>query len=281
MLLLIFLLPLFLGVQWLFAVTGTNDGRKVYSKQAIAEFRDGRYNPDTSELKPCSQPVVTITFDDGWESSYTEALPVLEKYGIKSTQYLLAKNFEDPQYLSEAQVKSMQAAGHEVGAHTVTHSDLTILPEENIEWELGESDKLLTQKFGTTNNFATPLGASNEVVISHAKPYFRSIRNTAGDPAVMTDVDINLCESLDPYNINAYTVRDTTTEADIRNMIDYTVKRKGWLVLTYHQVGDVESHWAVSRDKLDQQMKMIRDSGVRTATMNEVLDAVAKEKGGM
>ena len=281
MVLLIFLLPAVLGLQWIYSVMGGRDSRKVYSPPQQAEFNKG--NPSSADaLRPFDEPLITITFDDGWESAYTEGMPILEKYGIKPTHYILGDQFDDPQYLSEAQARSLQAAGHEIAAHTMTHRDLTTLTEDQVEWEQSESDKRLTSIFGPIREFATPLGASNDLVLRHTKPYYRSMRNTAGDPATMSDIDINVRENFDQYNINAYTVRDTTTTEDIQKMIDYTVRRKGWLVLTYHQVGDQESHWAVSKQVLDTHMKLIKDSKVRTATMGQVLDAtgLAKEQKG-
>jgi len=276
-LLLIFLLPLGLGVQWIYQAVLKGDGRDVTSDY----FNDSRYPVQTEPIHPCSEAVVTITFDDGWESAYTEGLPVLEKYGIKTTYYILGNTFDDPQYMSEAQVKSLQRAGHEIAAHTMSHPDLTSLTEDKLEWELSESNRILTEKFGPIHNFATPLGASNTSVVTHTQKYFRSLRNTAGDPETMGDNDINLCATLKPYDLNAYTVRDTTTSEDIQKQIDYVKQRGGWLILTYHQLGKHDSHWAIDQNKLDEQMKLVRDSGVRTATMQQTLDAIQQEKGSL
>lgn len=275
-LLLIFLLPLGLGAQWVYQSILKGDGRKVAKHQ-----NDSQYPVQTAPLHPCTEAVVSVTFDDGWESAYSEGLPVLEKYGIKATYYILGDSFDDPQYMSEAQVKSLITSGHEIAAHTMTHPDLTTLPEDKLEWELSEADRILTQKFGEIQDFATPLGASNATVVEHAKKYYRSLRNTAGDPEVMGDNDINRCNTLKPFDLNAYTVRDTTTREDIQKQLDYIKQRGGWLILTYHQVGKHDSHWAIDQNTLDEQMKMIRDSGARTATMNQVLDAIAAEKGGL
>ena len=272
----IFLLPAFLTINWAYGVFGGKDHRKTLTDQPANN--DSQTNG--KDLKPFDEPIITITFDDGWESAYSEGLPILNKYGLKTTQYVLGDQFKDPQYMSEAQIRSLVAGGHEIGAHTMSHSDLTTLTEDKLTWELSEPDRRLSALTGyDIKEFATPLGASNNTVVAHTQKYYRSLRNTDVDPAIVGDEDLNL-PGFNPNNINAYTVRDTTTIEDLQKLIDYTIKRKGWLVLTYHQVGDHPSHWAVSQQALDTQMKLVKDSRIRSATMGQVLNAIdaAKEK---
>jgi peptidoglycan/xylan/chitin deacetylase (PgdA/CDA1 family) len=276
-LLAVFLLPLYLGTTWVLGMTGGVDTRPVYTQEELAGLR-GSYS-ENGDLKPFDEAVITITFDDGWESIYSEGFQVLEKYNIKSTQYILGGRFGDKNYLSEKQIKSMQGAGHEIAAHTMTHPNLTALNEKDLEYELSECDVVLSRKFGEMREFATPLGASNDMVLAHAKKYYRSLRNTASDPAEIEDVDINIRDTFDRYDINAYTVRSTTTLEDIQKLIDYTIQRKGWLVLTYHQIEqDNPSEFAVSPFVLDDHLNMVRQSNIRTATMGQVLDALLERE---
>jgi peptidoglycan/xylan/chitin deacetylase (PgdA/CDA1 family) len=280
--LMIFLLPGFLSLNWLTGVLAGADHRKVYSEQALTDFHDRRYQANVEALQPFDEPIITITFDDGWESTYSQGLPVMEKYGIKATHYILGNNFDDTNYLSKAQVRSMDAAGHEIAAHTMSHSDLTTLPGDKLDWELSEADRLLGQLLGKDiREFATPLGASNAQVTEQSKKYYRSLRNTVSDPETVGDEDINL-RNFNPYNINAYTVRETTTPEDIQKLIDHTIQRKGWLILTYHQIGEKQGYWGATQDTLDKHMKLIRNSNIRPTTMGQALDAIeaAKEQKG-
>jgi len=278
--LLIFLLPAFMSIMWIHSVFASADHREVFSSEQLSAFHDNRYPVDSGSVKPFDEPLITITFDDGWESTYSEGLPLLEKYGIASTHYILGDNFGNPEYLSLAQAHALQDAGHEIAAHTMTHPDLTKLSHDKLDWELSESDRLLTKEFGNIQDFATPLGASNDSVVAQTKFYYRSLRNTASDPAVLNGDDINTRDKFNPYNINAYTVRSTTKPEDIQRLIDYTIQTKGWLVLTYHDVGDSESSfWAVKPQDIDNQLRQVRDSRVRTATMGKVLDTLYPKVG--
>jgi peptidoglycan/xylan/chitin deacetylase (PgdA/CDA1 family) len=278
--LLIFLFPGIVTAKWVKEVLVGNETRKVYSQSEIQAFSDTNCTVNAEGVRPFDEPLITITFDDGWETIYSNGLPALEKYCIESTQYILGNHFDDPLYLSADQTRSLQRAGHEVASHTMTHPNLTQFNPDQLEWELGESSRQLTE-FGTIRDFASPLGASNPQTLAAIKKYYRSHRNTVGDPTNgVADVDINVRATFNPYQINAYTVRDSTTIEELQAMIDYTIEHKGWLVLTYHQVDNSGAHYGVTKSVLQEHLKLVHDSRVRTPTMGQVLDAwEAKGKG--
>lgn len=279
--LLIFVLPLVFTIQWTYQIAeGSRDPRRVFGESEIGAFRtqDCGGQPDGA-FEPFSDPIITVTFDDGWESIYSQGLRVLEACNIKSTQYILGDHFDERLYLSEDQVRSLQAAGHEIAGHSMTHPDLTRITEPELAWEVGESKSVLSGKFGTVQDFATPLGASNDLVLKYVKKHYRSHRNTVADVSVVTDEDINVRETFDRYHINAFTVRRNTTLDELKRLIDYTIQRKGWLVITYHQVdGENPSEYAVSPQVLETHLRLIRESNIRPATLGEVLDAMGQKE---
>lgn len=280
LLLLVFVFPAFLTTRWIYGVLTNPDPRDVFSAEKIDSFADAQYQGNHGAVRPFAEPLITITFDDGWESIYYAGLPVLEKYDIDTTQYIVGGEFDNHLYLSEEQVRSMQAHGHEVGSHTMTHPNLTTLAEGNLAWEIGESGWTLANKFGPTKDFAAPLGATNERVMRYVKQHYRSQRNTAADPKTVDDKDINVADTFDIYNINAYTVRNTTTLNDIKRLIDHTIKQNGWLILTYHQIDDSDSQYAVTSDTLDAQLKLVRKSGIKIPTMAQVLNTLESHEHG-
>jgi peptidoglycan/xylan/chitin deacetylase (PgdA/CDA1 family) len=69
---------------------------------------------------------VVITIDDGYRSAYDIAYPILNEFDFKATVFI----YTDYVGISEGaitwdQLREMKARGFEVGAHTVTHCDLT------------------------------------------------------------------------------------------------------------------------------------------------------------
>src|SRR4051812_43588834 len=70
-----------------------------------------------------AKPIV-VSFDDGYLSHYTHALPVLKSLGWPGVLNLEVNNVR-PGDLTATQVRALIAAGWEVDSHTVTHPDLT------------------------------------------------------------------------------------------------------------------------------------------------------------
>jgi len=205
------------------------------------------------------EPLITVTFDDGFESIYKTALPLLQKYGIHTTQYIIAGRGDDPYYVSWAQVDRMQSAGHEIGCHTVTHTDLTTLGDTNLDMELSQCKSVLSSHFGPITNFASPYGAADARTTHAVTKYFDSQRNTNGDPTNgVTADDINLATNFDRYNIIGVTVKDDTTVRELEVLVDFAAKNNGWLVLTYHQADDESvSHFAVDASSLEKQFSYL------------------------
>jgi len=74
-------------------------------------------------------PAVMLTFDDEYESVYTEAFKnVLEPLGIPATFYVVTNAIDgenDPTYVTTAELLEMDAAGWSIGNHTTDHTLLT------------------------------------------------------------------------------------------------------------------------------------------------------------
>lgn len=70
---------------------------------------------------------ILVTFDDGYKNNYTEAFPILKKYGIKATIFINTKYVgNDDYYLSWENVKEMYESGLiDFQMHTHSHG-LTI-----------------------------------------------------------------------------------------------------------------------------------------------------------
>ncbi len=111
---------------------------------------DGRELPE--------KPVV-ITFDDGHESIYNNAFPIMQKYSFPGVFYIVANRIHDvPEFVNVAELKEMIAAGWEVGSHGYTHSDLTKNHSIAVK-EVGESKYDLEAALATPIlTFAYPFG---------------------------------------------------------------------------------------------------------------------------
>ena len=91
------------------------------------------------------EPTVVMTFDDGCETDALVAAPLLLDAGFKATFYVIAERVGWPGYLSPAQLRALSAAGFEIGCHSMTHSYLDEVNDQQLRVELGEAKDRLEQ----------------------------------------------------------------------------------------------------------------------------------------
>ena len=115
---------------------------------------------DGATLPP--KPVV-LSFDDGYRPQFTFALPQLRKHGWAGLLNLKAAGSD----LYESNVVAMIAAGWELAAHTIHHSDLTTLDAAALGEEVAGSRQILRREYGVpVENFCYPAGEFDATVIA-------------------------------------------------------------------------------------------------------------------
>lgn len=119
---------------------------------------------------PLPDKAFVITFDDGYRSVYDHAMPVMARYGMQFTVFLTTgigavradarlPAFNGREMLSWREVREMRAAGHHIGAHTLSHPDLTRLSDEQVRHELVGSKRRIEDALGdAVSSFAYPYG---------------------------------------------------------------------------------------------------------------------------
>ena len=93
------------------------------------------------------KPII-VTFDDGYRDVYRYASPVIERFGMHATSYLITERIsgDDRSFLSWKQVRGFEKRGVEIGSHTVSHAALTALSDEGALSELVRSRRKLERK---------------------------------------------------------------------------------------------------------------------------------------
>ncbi len=89
-----------------------------YKTVTLQEFFQGQY----------PAKAVVITFDDGYDDHYNQALPILKKYSDVATFFIVGGFVGKPGYMTSQQIIALKSAGMEIGGHTMTHINLATAP---------------------------------------------------------------------------------------------------------------------------------------------------------
>lgn len=129
----------------------------------LSSLLDYKFVFPDDELSKETTREVSITFDDG-RKSVLKAVPILKKYNIKATFYIITSKVFDgnTEYLNSDDINSLLLLGHRIGSHSHTHKILSSLDEKSLKFELEESKNILCKTFNLDNiGFAIPYGQEN------------------------------------------------------------------------------------------------------------------------
>lgn len=83
---------------------------------------------------------VLITFDDGYQNNFKIAYPIMKKYGLTATIFLISDRIgTDDWYMTWEQVREMRRTGFVFGSHTLSHELLSAVSEEEVKKQLIKS----------------------------------------------------------------------------------------------------------------------------------------------
>ena len=222
---------------------------------------------------------VSLTVDDGPASGYTVAYQALRSYGYRATFYLNSATLNTSGYLTSAQVRSLAAAGEEIGSHLYHHSNMVQLDDATLRSELTGNAAALHRVVGTTvpiNAFASPYGSYTSADIDTVMQYATSHRTTDGL--------LNTKANLDPRQIHAKLITPATTVADLNAALQSAKAGHGWLVLVYHDIAAAgttspggEMGFTVTPTAFRNQLAAVRASGLAVAPVSTALASLQKQ----
>lgn len=152
---------------------------------------------------------IMITFDDGYEDNYKTVFPLIKKYNIKITIFVVTDGIGTARKLNSNQIIDMYDSGLvSFQSHTKSHANLLKINSQQLDTELRESkDKL----FFITNEFPTaiayPYGKVSPAILNSVKKYY-----TRGYSVLSG----NLSYTDDNYMIRRFGIGRYTTVDDIK-----------------------------------------------------------------
>lgn len=163
--------------SWRFAVSPSlfeshiREFLKYYEIVSLQELLTSEKKTDKARL--------ALTFDDGYADNLTAAAPILKKYGLVGTLFMIGSADKANHgelgntipLLELSQVKKLKNEyGWEIGYHTATHADLSLISTNELEKEISEGKNSFEKKLGSVlTYFAYPRGYTSPIVLKTVK----------------------------------------------------------------------------------------------------------------
>lgn len=174
-----------------------------------------------------SKGIISITFDDGHVSQFTEAKTVLDKYGYKATNFVIPDYIGLPNYNSQNQIDIESQQGWDISGHHQT--SLSTLTEEEIHNRLISVRQYLdVYGYKGSDLFAYPNGSENPTINKIVDRYFSIGRTIVDYPQAIN--------YMDNKRINSRIVHNYDTVATVKSWVDQALAGNEWLILCFHKI---------------------------------------------
>jgi peptidoglycan/xylan/chitin deacetylase (PgdA/CDA1 family) len=233
--------------------------------------------------------VVSLTFDDNWDTHFTEGKKKMDQYAFPGTEYVIVDRVGLANRMTLAQLKSLQDhSGWQIAAHawTLTNHDLNY--DDSLTAAQTEADFRQIRKWLKLNgfrgydDFAWPGGAFNNASLDIATRHFRSARGIEGRVATLNPSGTMGRDTIPPFNLNmlrGISLRGPTaaapdTPAMIQGWIDNAYANGQWLNLVFHEIkASPVSNLQYSVADFATVIDYLNTKGIPVMTIDEVLRA--------
>lgn len=227
--------------------------------------------------------VIVFTFDDGYLTTYENAFPILERYGLKATAFISTglvhpNKWNEKETMKWSQIKFLYDNGWDIESHLVTHPWLKHLPPEEQEKELSESKQTLIDLgfdpvglsycYGDWGN-EDENGHNQLPVPDLIKKYYNWGRKVTNLAYTSRDTD--------PYQITGVQMPDQDyTLSETFDAVDEAIERGGALVLVLHRVREGKGSLITSMKDLESICKYVKSKilrgTLRCLTLKELME---------
>lgn len=229
----------------LFIVSFLTFGSLCYSQNVVAPYEVGTWQGFRAAA-------ITFTFDDGCPNQYAIAIPMFNEFGFKLTLFIVTS----PSWGWPANWTVLQNAasqGHEIASHTVTHTSLGGLSDEQQTTELkGAQDEInahITAQKCITIAYPYCVVGNRSLCAQ----YYIAARGGAGYVEPRTPGDF-----MNISSIICGTEGSIKTSQHFISWAKSAVTSKGWCVLLFHGI-DNDGGWSsVPSDTLRADLEYLK-----------------------
>lgn len=182
---------------------------------------------------------IILTFDDGWRSARTVALPALSAAGLVGNVAVVVQTVGWPAFLDRSQLQDLHDAGWAFVSHSLSHDSLTTLAAADLDVELAESRQwILDQGLRMGDAFIVPFHDWGQREREAIRRHYAAARGATVDatwPEVVAE-----WRPEDPYGITTLDaselVRTSHGRADLMAWVRDAIEHGQLLDLMFHDI---------------------------------------------
>ena len=229
---------------------------------------------DLSYGRPNGPGAVTFTFDDGFASTLTAAVPAMDVFQFRGVAFVATgQQVGKPGHLSLNDLRMLHEKGWDIGSHTVTHEDLTEIPDKvSDELELSQRYLLEHELARGVRFFATPSGRYTEEALPAIRRYYDIHRTTRWGLETMPPVN--------PLELRSLATATYVTLDRLKGLVDRVAEHNEWLIINVHDLVDglpTDIEWNASDFRA--LVEYVANRNVRVATFSDLFCAGARGDG--
>lgn len=219
-------------------------------------------------------PLISFTFDDFPESALRVGGAILKSHGFVGTYYaslgLMGQMTPTGLIFSPDDLKALVNDGHELGCHTFAHCDSWETAPSAFEQSVEENQSALIRlrsgaRFATLSYPITCPRPETKLRLSHR---FECCR-FGGQTFNVGSLDLNLVSA-------HFLEKDGGDAAVIGNLIDQTIRNRGWLVIATHDIADAHTPYGCTPAFFESVVRDAARSGALVVPVAEALKHVLR-----
>ncbi|MBI2609989.1 polysaccharide deacetylase family protein [Candidatus Giovannonibacteria bacterium] len=213
------------------------------------------------EFEP-REAAVTLMFDDGHESAFNVAKPVLDAYGLCASAAVVTGEIDKPDSMTTADLQELENDCWSISSHSETHAHLDDIPIGKARNEMINSKKTLKKKKIEAVSFAYPFGDFNGALFAECQKHYVSCRGV--------NAGVNPTRGLYPHDVKTRVVKNTTTLGDVWNWLSEAWEKKAWVVIVFHVIADDwDDAYHTPVSDFEEMADLVANSGLDVITYDE------------
>jgi peptidoglycan/xylan/chitin deacetylase (PgdA/CDA1 family) len=136
--------------------------KAAYQTISLYDLEDALRNGTALPEKP-----IILSFDDGYREHYDFVFPLLQRYEMTATFFIVSNWLGDGNFMTWEQLSQMAEAGMSIEAHTMSHPDLRNQDEDFLRDEILGNVELIESHLGIRPRFfAYPYGGYDAATLA-------------------------------------------------------------------------------------------------------------------